>query len=167
MYPVNLLSVLHLPYWSNTTGTPKQTSVYPVGQPALLGHSSDENDLDTQWVCRNKHSTWIIQGLEGPNEAFIGCLSNLMNRACSGRVRYDWINSIFHRMVWQYTSSSTRLIWQTKQATGLSFLSCLLFTCAVIVCALVNKFYTFVLSCGVGRQEWCPQSWPHNRQTRT
>lgn len=36
----------------------------------------------------------------GPNEAFIWCLSKVMKRACRGPVRYDWINSIFQRMVW-------------------------------------------------------------------
>lgn len=95
MYPVNLLSLLHLLSRSNTTATPKQTSVYPAGQPAPLGHSSDENNLDTHWVCKSKHSTWIIQWLEGPNEAFIECLGNVMNRTCSGQVRYDWINIYF------------------------------------------------------------------------
>lgn len=132
MHPVELLSVLHLPSWSNTTGTAKQTSIYPVGQPALLGHSSDLKDLDTQWICWRKH-LWIIQWLEGPNEAFIGCLSNVMNRAHAGQVRYDWINTIFHWIV--------RLFFLINKAHLADQIGCL----PVSLYAAVSQFWTLVL----------------------
>lgn len=151
MHLVDLLSVSHLPSRSNTKGSPKQTSIFPVGQPALLGHSSDENDLDTQWVCGSKHSTWITKGLEGPNEAFIGCLSNVMNRACGGQARYDWINSIFHWMVDNILPHQQASFGRSNRPQDCLFV---MFACAV--CALVNKFCTLVLSYGVGRQAWCP-----------
>lgn len=128
MYLVNLLSLLHLLSRSNTTGTPKQTSVYLVEQPAPPGHCSDENNLDTHWVCESKHSTWIIQWLEGPNEAFIECLGNVMNHACSGQGMTESIYILLDGMTLN-TSHSTRLIGQAKWFTGLFLYHVLWFTC--------------------------------------
>lgn len=136
MLPVEPLSVLHLSSWSNTTSTAKQTSIYPVGQPALLGHSSVLKDLDTQWICWKKH-LGIIQWLEGPNEAFIGCLGNIMNRAHAGQVRYDWINIIFHRIA--------RPFFLINKAHLADQIGCLPLSLYV----LVSQFWTLVLPYGV------------------
>lgn len=63
---------------------------------------------------------------EGPNEDFISLLSNIIDHSRSAQVKRDWINSIFHCW-WDQLPLSPRLIWQSKQATGLYFKVMLLF----------------------------------------
>lgn len=119
----------------------------------FLGHSSDTNDLDTRWV-------WIIQGLEGPNEAFMECFNRIMNCARSGEVRYDQIDSTFH---WMAINKADEM------GNGIPFfffffLSCWLLSCAVILKCV--KIRTPTISRSNGTRAWCPQLWPRDRETR-
>lgn len=64
-----------------------------------------------------------VKMIEGPNKDFIRCLSNIIDHARTAQVKCDWINSIFHCW-WDQFPLSTRLIWQSEQATGSCFKSC-------------------------------------------
>lgn len=90
-----------------------KTNAHPSsGRAAFRGRSSDDNDLDTWWLFDTMCPTRVIW-IEGPNEDFIRCLSNIMDHARIGQVKRDWINSIFHWW-WDQFPISTRLIWHSK-----------------------------------------------------
>lgn len=70
---------------------------------------------------------------EGPAEAFIGCLSDLMNCAHPGQVRYDRINNIFYLMLQLFfLINKGHLTDQTGHRFVLQ--SRFLFTCARVHC---------------------------------